>query len=144
MLMQHRLRNTLLGVALLVASTATLADDDKLDVVYHLSDEERVSFVLNNIKNHINGVGGPEKINVVLVMHGPALNRFHDIEAVNQVRESVAKLQEQGVTFEACANSLTAFNIEPDELLPGFVIAEKGGVTRIAELQGKGYAYLRP
>jgi intracellular sulfur oxidation DsrE/DsrF family protein len=142
--MHHRLRNTLLGIGLLVTATAVLADDDKLDVVYHLSDEDKVGFVLNNIKNHIIGIGGPEKINVVLVMHGPAVKRFNDIEAVNQVRENVAKLQEQGVTFEACANTLTALNLEPDELLPGFVIAEKGGVTRIAELQSEGYAYLRP
>lgn len=142
--MYHRLRNLLLGVGLLAAGAATLADDGKLDVVYHVSDEDKVSFVLNNIQNHINGIGGPEKINIVLVSHGPAVKRFNDIEAVNRVRESVAKLQEQGVTFEACANTLTALNLEPDELLSGFVIAEKGGVTRVAELQSQGYAYLRP
>ena len=104
--MHPRLRNTLLGIGLLVTATAVLADEDKLDVVYHVSDEDKVGFVLNNIQNHINGIGGPEKINVVLVMHGPAVKRFNDIEAVNQVRQNVAKLQEQGVTFEACANTL--------------------------------------
>jgi len=142
--MHHRLRNLLLGVGLLAAAMTTQAGDGKLDVVYHLSDEGKVGFVLNNIQNHINGIGGPEKINIILVSHGPAVKRFNDIEAVNRVRENVAKLQEQGVTFEACANTLTALNLEPDELLPGFVIAEQGGVTRIAELQSEGYAYLRP
>lgn len=142
--MHQKLRNLMLGIGLLAAATAALADDQKLDVVYHVSDEDKVGFVLNNIQNHINGIGGPEKINVILVSHGPAVKRFNDIEAVNKVRENVAKLQEQGVTFEACANTLTALNLEPDELLPGFVIAEKGGVTRIAELQSEGYAYLRP
>lgn len=142
--MQHRLRNTVLGLGLLMAATAALADDDKLDVVYHVSDEDKVGFALNNIQNHIDGIGGPKKINVILVSHGPAVKRFNDIEAVNSVRENVAKLQEQGVVFEACANTLAALNLEPDELLTGFVIAEEGGVTRIAELQSKGYAYLRP
>ncbi|NEX18545.1 MAG: hypothetical protein C1943_18590 [Halochromatium sp.] len=142
--MHHRLRNLLLGVGLLAAAMTSLADDGKLDVVYHVSDEDKVGFVLNNIQNHINGIGGPEKINIVLVSHGPAVKRFNDIEAVNRVRENVAKLQEQGVTFEACANTLTALNLEPDELLSGFVIAEQGGVTRIAELQSEGYVYLRP
>jgi hypothetical protein len=28
--------------------------------------------------------------------------------------------------------------------LPGFIVAEKGGVVRLAELQSQGYAYLRP
>jgi len=30
------------------------------------------------------------------------------------------------------------------DLLPGFVSLEQGGVVRIAELQGQGYAYIRP
>jgi uncharacterized protein len=29
-------------------------------------------------------------------------------------------------------------------LLPGFVVADKGGVVRIAELQSQGFIYLRP
>lgn len=117
---------------------------DKLNVVYHVSDEAKVPFVLNNIGNHIDGVGGPENIHIVLVSHGPAVKRFVDIEAVDKDRSTIAKLQEQGVEFNACANTLTALGIEPDELLADFVIAEKGGVTRIAELQSQGYLYLRP
>ena len=31
-----------------------------------------------------------------------------------------------------------------NELLPGIVVADKGGVVRIAELQSQGYLYLRP
>jgi intracellular sulfur oxidation DsrE/DsrF family protein len=62
-------------------------------VVYHLSDLDKVSFVLGNITNHYEGMGGPDKVTIALVVHGPAL---------------------------------------------------KGGVVRIAELQGQGYAYLRP
>jgi intracellular sulfur oxidation DsrE/DsrF family protein len=135
----------LLALALTLSLTAgnTIAAD-KLKVVYHVADEDKVSFALNNIQNHIDGVGGPDDIEIVLVSHGPAVKRFVDIEAVDKVRTSVAKLQEQGVNFEACANTLVALGVEPDELLPDFAIAEKGGVTRIAELQSQGYAYIRP
>jgi len=35
-------------------------------------------------------------------------------------------------------------NVTLKALLPGFGIAERGGVVRIAELQSLGYAYLRP
>jgi len=118
--------------------------DDKLKVVYHVSEADKVPFVLNNIQNHINGVGGAGNVEIVLVSHGPAVKRFVDIEAVDRDRGAVAKLQEQGVEFDACANTLTALGVEPDDLLSGFVIAEQGGVTRIAELQSKGYLYLRP
>ena len=30
------------------------------------------------------------------------------------------------------------------DLLPGFISAERGGVVRIAELQSQGFVYLRP
>ncbi|WP_295883307.1 DsrE family protein [uncultured Thiohalocapsa sp.] len=130
-------------LALVLAPALALAGD-KPKVVYHVSDENKVSFALNNIENHIAGVGGGENIEIVLVSHGPAVKQFNDIEAVDRVRNGIAALQEQGVTFEACANTLEALGLAPDELLPGFEIAEKGGVTRITELQGQGYAYIRP
>lgn len=135
----------LLVLALILSLfTANAIGADKPKVVYHVADEEKVSFALNNIQNHIDGMGGPDKIEVVLVSHGPAVKRFVDIEAVDKVRSAVAKLQEQGVVFEACANTLVARGIERDELLADFAIAEKGGVTRIGELQSQGYAYIRP
>lgn len=144
-----RLTTLLLAIGLGVAA-GVLADDpsgagkDKLKVVYHVADEEKVAFVLNNMQNHIDGIGGPANIEIVLVSHGPAVKRFVDIEAVDKVRSAVARLQEQGVEFDACANTLAALGIAPDELLPGFIIAEQGGVTRIGALQTKGYLYIRP
>jgi hypothetical protein len=135
--------------AALLALVATLGAvpafaDEKPKVVYHVAEEERVGFALNNIKNHVAGVGGGDNVEIVLVSLGPAVKRFNDIEAVDSVRTGVAELQEQGVTFVACANTLQALGLEPGELLPGFEIAEQGGVTRIAELQSQGYAYIRP
>ena len=50
--------------ALFGASRAQAATEapasNKLKVVYHLSDAEKVNFVLGNIQNHIDGVGGPD------------------------------------------------------------------------------------
>jgi intracellular sulfur oxidation DsrE/DsrF family protein len=39
---------------------------------------------------------------------------------------------------------MKAQHVTLQDLLPGFVEAEKGGVVRIAELQSRGYLYLRP
>jgi hypothetical protein len=137
------MRIILLSLLLALAPALALAGD-KPKVVYHVADEDKVGFALNNIQNHLAGVGGGENIEIVLVSHGPAVKQFNDIEAVDRVRNTIAQLQEQGVTFEACANTLEALGLAPDELLPGFKIAEKGGVTRITELQGQGYSYIRP
>ncbi|MGY3456806.1 hypothetical protein ACVWW5_002256 [Bradyrhizobium sp. LM3.4] len=60
------------------AQAATEASTgSKLKVVYHLSDAEKVNFVLGNIQNHIDGVGGPDQVTIALVIHGPALKAFH-------------------------------------------------------------------
>ena len=50
---------------------------DKLKVVYHLSDLDKVQFVIGNIQNHVDGVGGPDNVTIALVVHGPALRAFH-------------------------------------------------------------------
>ena len=39
---------------------------------------------------------------------------------------------------------MRAQDITLKDLLPGFVVADRGGVVRIAELQAQGYVYLRP
>ena len=117
---------------------------DKLNIVYHLADEDKVGFALINVRNHINGVGGPENVHIVLVMHGPAVKAFVDIDAVDKVRNTVKALQADGVEFDVCANTLAAINVSFDEMLPGMVLAPNGGVVRIAELESQGYLYIRP
>jgi uncharacterized protein len=39
---------------------------------------------------------------------------------------------------------MDAMKLTLADLLPGFGLADKGGVVKLAELQGQGYAYLRP
>ncbi len=117
---------------------------EKINVVYHLSEPDRTAFVLNNMQNHIDGVGGPENINMVLVVHGPAITALNEMEATEKVSSGVATLREQGVAFEMCGNTLKAFDVGLQELVPGFVEVSQGGVTRIGELQTQGYVYIRP
>jgi len=113
-------------------------------VAYHLSDLDKVSFVLGNIANHIEGMGGADKVTIVLVVHGPALNAFRQASANPDLARKLAKASAQGVGLEACGNTLEAQKLELGDLLAGFVRVDQGGVTRLAQLQAEGYAYLRP
>jgi uncharacterized protein len=117
---------------------------DKLKVVYHLSDAEKVNFVLGNMQNHIDGVGGPDHVTLALVIHGPALKAFHLAQANPDISRRIGDFSKDGVELAACGNTMKAQNITLKDLLPGFVSAEKGGVVRLAELQSQGYLYLRP
>ncbi|WGD54341.1 DsrE family protein [Bradyrhizobium sp. CB1650] len=125
------------------AATATNASD-KLKVAYHLNDAEKVNFVLGNIRNHIDGVGGPEHVTIALVIHGPALKAFHSARANPDVSKRIGDFSRDGVELAACGNTMKAQNVTLKDLLPGFVSAERGGVVRLAELQAQGYLYLRP
>ncbi len=105
---------------------------------------EKVAFVMSNIQNHIAGTGGPGGADIRLVVHGPALKNFHALVADENFTKVVEKVRKDGVGLDACANTMRVQGVKLDDLLPGFVVAEKGGVVRLVELQQQGYAYLRP
>jgi intracellular sulfur oxidation DsrE/DsrF family protein len=108
---------------------------------YHLSDLDKVAFVLGNLRNHMDGA---HEAQLIVVINGAALRAFHKAGAFPDTVTRVGAFIKAGVRFEACANTMAGQNVKLTDLLPGFAIAEKGGVVRLAELQHQGWAYLRP
>jgi len=100
--------------------------------------------VLGNIRNHFDGTGGPNKVTIALVVHGPALKAFRSTDAAGDVSKRDRRTVEIGSADACLRNTMRALNLTPKDLLPGFVVADKGGVVRIAELQSQGFIYLRP
>jgi uncharacterized protein len=137
-----------IGAVFTLAATQARANapapPDKPKVAYHLADLDKVGFVLNNIQNHFDGVGGPDKVTIALIVHGPALKAFHAASANPDTRKRVEKFSQAGVKLNACGNTMKAQDVTLKDLLPGFVAVDEGGVVRLAELQAQGYAYLRP
>ncbi|MGA7490608.1 MAG: DsrE family protein [Xanthobacteraceae bacterium] len=105
---------------------------------------DKVAFVLGNIRNHIDGMGGADKVTIALVVHGPALKAFHSAAANADLTHRVGGFAQAGLELYACGNTMKAQNVTLRDLVPGFVVADRGGVVRIAELQAAGYVYLRP
>ena len=123
---------------------AQAATPDKSKVVYHLNESDKVQFVIGNIENHFEGMGGPDNVTITLVVHGPALRAFHAASANPDVKNRMASLVKSGVVPGACGNTMKGQKVTLNDLLPGFVSLDQGGVVRIAELQSQGYVYLRP
>ena len=126
------------------AVTTNATPAARLKVVYHLTDLDKVSFVLGNIQNHFDGVGGPDHVTIALVIHGQALRAFHVDTANPDNSRRVAQFAKSGVEIAVCGNTMKSQKVELKDLLPGFVRVDQGGVVRIAELQSQGYLYLRP
>jgi hypothetical protein len=147
-------RRNLLKLALAMTPASLLATRAKAEaatdqpqaskVVYHLADLDKVEFVLGNITNHYKGMGGPENVTIALVVHGPALKAFRAEGASPDVAKRIAELVKSGLAPNACIFAMQAQNVTLADLLPGFAVANKGGVVRLAQLQAQGYAYLRP
>lgn len=126
------------------AAAPATTSTGKQKVVYHLSDENKVDFVLGNIQNHIVGMGGPDKVEIQLVVHGPALKAFHTDKAKPGLDATLGTLKGEGVGLTACGNTMRAQKVEITQIMPGFVRRNEGGVVVIALLQQQGYVYLRP
>jgi len=131
----------LIAVAGATGSTLAAASDNK--VVYHLSDRERVMFVLGNIENHFKAFA-PGEVTIALVVHGEPLGAFRRIAENERFTERLSGLVEKGLTPFACVNTMEWLKIALADLPQGFQVAEKGGVVKLAELQQKGFAYIRP
>lgn len=130
---------TLLGLGRTRAAAQGTA---KLKVAYHLADADKVAFVLGNIRNHYDGTGG--NVDIVLVVHGPALAAFRTKGSSAAIAGRFSGLVRDGLSPLACANTMHGMDIALADLFQGFASAEEGGVARLAQLQASGYAYLRP
>ncbi len=136
------MRNLICAALMLLGTACFAADPSK--VVYHVNEPDRLAFALGNIANHIKGVGGPDKVDIVLVVHGPAVQALQKLTIDPKVADALARLRQQKVEFDACGNTLKQLSLGVEDLADGFVRVDQGGVVRIAELQGKGYVYIRP
>lgn len=132
------------ATAILPAAATAATSPAVQKVVYHLSEPTRVAFVLGNIKNHIASKGGPDKVQIVLVVHGPALQSFVASKASPDIRHQIHQHVGDGVGLVACGNTMQAQSLAVAQLLGGFDVAPEGGVVRIADLQDQGYRYIRP
>ena len=100
------------------------------------SDLDKVEFVLGNIRNHFDGMGGPDKVTIALVVHGPALKAFHTAGASRPMcRSAPTALTKSGLELNACIHTMRAQDVTLKDLLPGFSGRRKrrrGAARRIA------------
>ena len=121
--------------------------DGRLKVLYHIdgSDLKVAKYAMALIKKHIEAEGGMDKIDIKVVVHGPALLLF-DKETVDPgLKEKLKLIIDKGVEPEMCQVSMKLFNKPIEALTPGFQpTAHPVAVKRIADLQEEGYLYIKP
>jgi intracellular sulfur oxidation DsrE/DsrF family protein len=119
----------------------------KVKVLYHVDgkDPDVAKYALALINKHIDAEGGPDKIDVELVVHGPALELFEKDRMDPEMTKRFDQIIEKGVKAEMCQVSMKAFGKTLDNLAKGFVATlHPVAVKRIADLQKEGYMYIKP
>ena len=111
------------------------------------SDPKVMNLALNNAKNVIDYYKSKRQAVIVeVVTYGPGLHMLRSDTSPVKQRVAEMSLAMQEISFAACAN--TQANMAKQEGKDVTLVSEArvvpSGVVRLIELQGEGYAYIRP
>ena len=140
------LRNVALAGLLLFASGSVLAvgTSDNVHVVYHIDEGlDKAADVLRNVRNHLNA---DPKVKIVVVGHGKGIDFMLDgaeDKNKNPFNVTIEELAAKGVEFRVCNNTLQSRNIPASKVVSPATIVPSG-VAEIANLQAKGFVYIKP
>ena len=137
-----------LAGAVMTTTPALAADEGKPFATAHYvlqvseDDPARWTLAMNNALN-LQQHYGPDKVDVVIVAYGPGLKML--LKNAKDAKR-VDSLAAAGVEFDACHNTMMGMKKKTGKMpvLVGSAKVVPGGVVRIGELQGKGYAYIKP
>ena len=124
-----------------------MADSGKTKVLYHVDgkDPDVAKYAMALINKHIEAEGGPDNIDVVLVVHGPALKLFEKETVDPVLRDKLKVIIDKGAQAEMCQVSMKLFGTSLEKLVAGFKpTGHPVAVKRIADLQKEGYLYIKP
>lgn len=117
----------------------------KQKVVYHMNDINWGYRGLRNMKNHLNALGD-ENLDAVMVFHssgGFILVDGKKDKKGHEFGDLIQGLANRGVKFALCANTVRGKKIPKDKINLNAEIVPSG-VAEVAELQHKGYVYIKP
>ncbi|GAA0466525.1 DsrE family protein [Halococcus dombrowskii] len=112
-----------------------------MNVVFHHTDDD--SELHARVTGNIGNLLDDETIatdDVALVSNGGGIALL--IEDSPE-REAVEDLQERGVVFKQCSNTLTDIDTTENDLIDGVELVSSG-VGEIARLEAAGYVYITP
>lgn len=136
-----------IGLSPVLFSSVSLADTEKVKVLYHVDSDNlaTVKYAMALINKHIEAEGGPDKIDIKLVVHGPALPLFEAATVDPDLKAKLKTVIDKGVGAEMCQVSMKLFGTPLEKLVAGFTPTEHPvAVKRIADLQKEGYIYIKP
>ncbi|MGI9492410.1 MAG: hypothetical protein ACR2QF_08435 [Geminicoccaceae bacterium] len=151
--MKRLMITVLAGFAAISASVAGLASGALADSVKRVAihvdenDPKRMNMALNNAANifkHYEETG--ETVEVRLVANGPGLHMLREDTSPVKDRVAAMALEHESLSFAACGNTHRMMSKQSGGEITLVSEAEmiSSGVVELIELQGEGWAYIRP
>ncbi|HWB46387.1 MAG TPA: hypothetical protein VG900_13170 [Hyphomicrobiaceae bacterium] len=127
--------------------TAHAAKVHKVAIQVDENNKATMNLALNNAENVIEYYKSKgEKVLVEIVTYGPGLHMLRADSSPVKDRIAPMALEHSNLIFAACANTRAKMAKAENKEIP--LISEAkitpSGVVRLMELQGQGYAYIRP
>ena len=119
----------------------------KLAIHVDQNDPQVMNMALNNAANVASYYAAQgDQVTIEVVAYGPGLNMYVPGKSPVADRISAMALEHEHLTFAACGNTLKAMSKKAgkDIELMSEAKVVPSGVVRLMELQGEGYAYVRP
>ncbi len=116
--------------------------EHKLVYQFNKGDEATQKAILFSVGAMLRKWG--DNVEIVVVAIGPGLHilaKKPKRPVSEETRERVASLNEYGVKFHACGNTMKALKWEEKDMLPFSKVVEVGA-SDLMELQEEGYAYI--
>lgn len=135
------LKKAIAAIALLLAATASLAQDK---VAYHFDNASAQGLKgLRNVRNHLDT---DPAARITVVTHAEGVDMLMEgAKAANGTEYAplVAALKARGVVFEICEITLKNRGLKKEQFIQEADFTPSG-VVRLAKLQIAGYAYIKP
>lgn len=108
-------------------------------VIFHVDELSKWDLALKNVANLLDQPQG-RAARVAVLANSEAVRGYL---AQSAFVGPMLKLNDLGVVFSACNNSLNALGIDRADL-PHWVQVVPAGVLELVERQAEGYAYIKP
>jgi intracellular sulfur oxidation DsrE/DsrF family protein len=104
------------------------------------SDEKKMKSILRNINNALEDPRLKGKLEVELVAFGEGIELF---KKTNHYDTTLLRLQDKGLIFAQCLNTMRSHNVSKDELWP-FISYVPTGNGEIIIRQSEGWSVIHP
>lgn len=114
-------------------------------VIWQVTDPAGTNFsnwsgVLNNVENSLSEIG-EDKMQIEVVAFGAGIHMLSKEKTSPEIQERIRKLQERGVVFAACANSMAKNGYTMEDMIDG-AIQVPSGAAEVIRKQRQGWIYM--